>query len=142
MPTNIIRFERLAYGSIAVVVVSWVWFVKDDVSDLLFALPFIAIFTLLWIALIWVTARRRRNWGRWLYSALIVSGVALEVLLDPTFKQISAALHMPPNPIAADVASVVYDLMAIASVYFLFAGDAALWFRRRDTMEGGAEVQQ
>jgi hypothetical protein len=76
MPANIIRFEQLAYGMLAVEFVYSIWPFMGDRFELVFALVFSTIFTLLWVALIWVTARRRRNWGRWLYSALTPFRVA------------------------------------------------------------------
>jgi hypothetical protein len=83
-------------------------------SYLLFAHGFDFGFTALFI---WLIARRRKNWARWLWLTLFAV-----VGLPTSFKGLGQA-----NP-ATGVLILVHLLIAGIAFFFIFTGDARAWF--------------
>ena len=120
MPGNVVWFERLAYVSLALALLV-VALDFDNVAKaapapilvgaLLFAIGLTAL-------LIWLIARRRQNWGRWLFLALFVLG--LPYFVGNLMRQ--SLLSVP--------ISLLQAVMQGVALFFIFTGDAKPWFDR------------
>jgi hypothetical protein len=124
MPVNIIRFERLAYLSLAI---SMVAFVLDNVmgtseplSPLAMAFVIVAV-TAIGIALISATARLRKNWLRWVYAVLFMVAATADAYVIPT------TLAAGGN-VWVQALTVGSDILDIACVYLLFSAASRAWF--------------
>jgi hypothetical protein len=116
MPVSIVRFERCAWISLMLNLVP-----PDD--RYLGQLPFVFVFALIWGGSIWVTARRQKNWGRWLYAALTALSVGGTgwAILTGAFWTITPPQSRPLILLA--------DVLSLAAVYFLFAPGSHSWFQ-------------
>jgi hypothetical protein len=125
MPVNIIRFERLAYLSLAISMLSVVLdnSMGPGTHQPLWATVIAVVATtLIGGALIWATARLRKNWIRWVYTTLVVLGVAADAWTIPT----DFAAHSP----LFQALNVGADILDIACVCLLFSAAAGAWFRK------------
>lgn len=117
MPTNIIRFERLAYFSLALFwMSSWL---DTDLS----AAASVALCIVVGapsMLLIWLTARRRKNWGRWTLSILSVASIAVDV---------TGFFSWVPTD-RAEIVLIGSDIVLAAALYCLWAGNSGGWFQR------------
>jgi hypothetical protein len=77
----------------------------------------LAIFGLL----VWLAARRRKNWARW--TLLIVAVVGFFM----AYPQLSKAFQA--NTLLGSLHLVQY-LMELVALWFVFSGDAKAWFRK------------
>ena len=90
MPKSIAWFERLAYLSLVVGAASLVlhWsLVRSIFGQNSYVYPISAAVTLAaQVMLIWLTARRRTNWARWMWIVLsfATSGLSLIHISEPT----------------------------------------------------------
>jgi hypothetical protein len=115
MPANVRWFERLMYaafivGTLASAFVPAMW------SFMILAISGTWICFL--ILLVWLAARRRQNWARWLLFALFVLVVAAQVW------SIRIYLAMPLT--AAIQAAIT--LLEAAAYACVFLGDSKGWF--------------
>ena len=125
MPANIIYFERIAYCALALMLLSLVVDQTTYQLRIVHVLLPVIVVSIPWGALIWVTARRRRNWGRWIYGMLAVSAAIrtawtlgvmarlefISFLVDPSQALFSLAIF----------------LQAVAT-YYAFSRNAGVWF--------------
>lgn len=121
MPTNIIRFERLAYISLVMGVVALGidrnFRAEVGVTVLVVSS---AIAAAIGIALIFLAARRRKNWARWVFSIFAAVSTAIVAY------SVWADFATQPWVNGLNVVSTVIDAVA---VYLLFSGDSQSWFR-------------
>jgi hypothetical protein len=121
MPTNIIRFERLAY-------ISMIFGIFALGIDRNFRAEFgwtvvivsTAITVAIGVALIFLAARRRKNWARWVFS--IIAAVGAAFVAYSLWTEFSAQ----PWVTGLNIVSTAFDA---AAVYLLFSGDSQSWFR-------------
>jgi hypothetical protein len=115
MHVSIVRFEKCAWISLMLNLVPF----DDRYWD---ALPFLFVLALICGGLIWLTARRQKNWGRWLYAALTALSVGGTgwTLLTGTFWTLAPQTY----PLI-----LLADFLSLAAVYFVFAPGSASWFR-------------
>lgn len=144
LPANVILFERLQYTAL-----------------LIFTCWFIAVFTALeyaeqmpawakWfiillntamllfiqVGLIFLAARRRKNWARWTILALfLVSLIPILAWFSPTLfglsPSISNANEVTPRIVELGLRLVIASLN-IFSFYKIFSSEANEWFRNKE----------
>jgi hypothetical protein len=127
VPKNVLRFERLGYltvvfGSLASMFANWPAITKFSQQ---YPVVYPAVIALAWalqLFWIWIIARKRQNWARWLSVATIVVSILIEVMVFRTKYQV--------NPMAVLVNGLIY-LMWIVEFSFLFRADAKIWFSVR-----------
>ena len=127
MPKNVVLFERLMYTSLCIGLLNLILdgsrqAASPDVEKLggYSFVAMVAIATLgILLLLIWLIARRGKNWARYLFTAMFALG------LWPTLQNISTLLEANPPVALLCVAQIVIQL---AALYFIFTGDARSWF--------------
>ena len=116
------RFERLMYASVAIglllTALSFPSLVaRESVGAVILFQAFVVAVQVL---LIWLIARRRQNWARWLFLVLFLVGLRF---------------YLPhvPELLASDLLSALLSLtqMALIAIAFalIFTGDARPWLR-------------
>lgn len=127
MPKSIAWFERLAYLSLVVGALSLAlhWsLVQSAFGQNSYLYPVSALFTLVvQIMLIFLTARRRTNWARWMWIVLsfATSGFALYGALIGTDRGVDPDL-------AGALARYGMYAIAFLSAALLLMPDARAWF--------------
>ena len=121
VPENILRFEALLYASLLLDTL-FVPF-RDDTfatinDDMLGAAKLVtAAFIMLFALLVWLAARQRRNWARWILCAAFgFSVVSLFQMLGENGMEFGTAIDTLSTALTA------------AGLYFSFTGDAVGWF--------------
>lgn len=120
MPINVTRFETLAYISIGIgVIVAALEYrrlstIVNPAAVLL--IQFLVLLLIVW--LIWLTARRRKNWARWLFLIFFLLGVPFYI---PNLSDM-----MTVNPLAGFLSAMQLFVQG-AALYFVFSGDANGW---------------
>jgi hypothetical protein len=128
MPKSIVWFERLAYLSLLLSILSQAlhWsFVQAAFGDNFYVYPVSATITLVAQAtLIFLTARRRTNWARWVWIVLsfVLSGFAAIAAIMGTDAGVD------PDLPAALARYGMYAVAALSAVLLLMP-DARAWFR-------------
>jgi hypothetical protein len=126
MPSNVARFEQLMYLSIAIGVIGsaleWNRLVLQ--ADPVGGAPFVLVVQGLVIAseviLIWLIARRRKNWARWLALISFLVGIPFGVNTYIELFQTNALVG---------ILSTIQDLLQIIALYLIFTGNARDWFQ-------------
>jgi len=121
LPRNVFRFEVLLYASLMLDSLSVA--VQDrtptaDMTDqMIMAATLVAGgMILLLLYFVWLAARHRKNWPRWVLAALVLSVISL-------FQVIGA------NGIELDsLIEIVSCALTSAGLYYSFTGDAQGWF--------------
>jgi hypothetical protein len=127
MPKSVAWFERLAYLSLVVGAASLLlhWsLVRSTFGQNSYVYPISAAITLaVQVMLIWLTARRRTNWARWMWIILsfATSGFALYGAVMGTDRGVD------PDMAAALARYGMYAL-AFVSAALLLAPDTRAWF--------------
>ena len=118
-PKNVARFEWLIYSSLFVGMVYAIAIFRDLDQRSIGSLPFVlGLFCLL----IWLIARRRKNWARWILLILWLAAAY------PEIKDLVASTN--PHHIVT-ILPVVRDLLQLAAVSLLFSPSSNSWFRPR-----------
>ena len=117
-----IKLASFGYGIVEATKTDW-RFVPFLASRVLVAVVDLTVTALL----IWLTARRRKNWARWCLVALLCP--ALFLLSNLVFPQFRYLLRAAGN--VNSVALATWLLQAIA-LYFAFTGDARPIFASKD----------
>jgi hypothetical protein len=127
MPSNVVWFERLMYGSLVIMILSsYLTLRREDVTGIedigispeLLLTVAVAIVALIWVLLIWLTARRRKGWARYVIAALFA------LSLFALVQGFSEALAFPLEGLL----NVVQLLMTLAALILVFTGNAREWF--------------
>lgn len=121
------RFEQLMYLTLFIGVFDSILLWNRLVSDAraaaidgAWSILFIQVFVLaMMVLLIWLVARRRKNWVRWLMLVLFVVGVPFSL---PTLFR---TLLM--NPFVGTMGCLQWAFQIVA-LYLIFTGDAREWF--------------
>ena len=121
-PESVILYERLAWAAIAVSLASAAATPpKPHDPDLRLGAAVVAG-QLLWI---WLIARRRQNWARWISLLVILLGIAG---IAVTVSDIERRFQV--NAVATVLYCASFAL-SLASVALLFRSDARDWFSRK-----------
>jgi ABC-type dipeptide/oligopeptide/nickel transport system permease component len=121
MPTNIIRFERLAYISLVMGVVA-LGIDRNFRAEVGLTVVVVstAIAVAIGVALIYLAARRRKNWARWAFS--IIAAISTAFVAYSVWTEFA----VQPWVTGLNIVSTAFDAVA---VYLLFSGDSQSWFR-------------
>ena len=130
-PASVLWYERLAWAAVALSALSaaadWTVLIKYyNQEPFFYPIVVAGIFAvqLLWI---WLVARKRKNWARWISLVLVVLAIPSEILgFDERFR-FNAAMA-----IASCTALVVWTV----AVALLFRRDARGWFADRRLATG------
>jgi hypothetical protein len=122
VPRNALLFEALLYLSLILDTLSVAF--EDRTPDASVSASTIAIATamkggliLVFLYLVWLAARQRRNWPRWvLAAALLFSVGSLWQAIDESGLELDSSIE------------IVSCLLTAAGLYFSFTGDAQDWF--------------
>jgi peptidoglycan/LPS O-acetylase OafA/YrhL len=122
IPKNVLRFEVLLYSSLILDALSVAFQDRTPSADITEST--IAVATVLAAGLImllfyfvWLAARRRKNWPRWvLLATLVLSVISLFQIIDESGLQLDSAIE------------VVSCALTAAGLYCSFTGDAQGWF--------------
>ena len=123
MPSNIARFEQLMYVSLGIgILVAALQYAsvpsRLGVAFTLFVLAFVFGITIIFI---WLIARRRANWARWILLFGTLIGIVISI---PILSQ--RILHDP----LSGILNVIQCFMQGTALYLVFTGNAVGWFKR------------
>ena len=122
VPRNVLLFEVMLYLSLMLDALSVAF--QDRTPDAGVTSSTISIATamagfliLLLLYFVWLAARRRKNWPRWvLAAALLFSVGTLWQAIDESGLELDSSIE------------IVSCLLTAAGLYFSFTGDAQGWF--------------
>ena len=126
VPSNVARFERLMYLSLGIGLIEALLTWNRNVAlaramggayFVLFGQIFVLAFFVLFI---WLVARRRKNWARWLLLILQILGL-------PGYVRALSRM-LPSEPLAGALSLAQFLVIAMALV-LVFTGNARDWFR-------------
>ena len=123
VPTNVTRFEQLMYLSLGIGIVVSALQYEDFVrlaGPVFMLIVQGAGFGAL-VLLIWLIARRRKSWARWVYLVLFLIGLPLSIPI--------LGVMLKSNPISA-ILSIIQVLSQGLALYLIFTGDSANWFKK------------
>jgi hypothetical protein len=133
MPSNVSRFEKLMYLSLASDVIVFLshWYTDGLVLGPGIALSAQALNLVFFVLFIWLTARRRKNWARWaLVIAFLFSTESYVRILLPYWRT-----H---GSIAFFFLAVQVPAQLVALI-FVFTGNARDWFNQPTAGVNSAE---
>ena len=122
VPRNVLWFEVLLYLSLTLDALSVAFRDRTPTermteSMIMVESLFAAGLLLLLVYFVWLAARRRKNWPRWVLTAvLILSAVTLIEVIGTSGLEFSSAVE------------IVSSALTVAGLYFSFTGDAVGWF--------------
>ncbi|HXB76391.1 MAG TPA: hypothetical protein VNX23_03095 [Bradyrhizobium sp.] len=122
IPKNVLRFEVLLYSSLILDALSVAFQDRTPSADMTestiaAATVLAAGLILLLFYFVWLAARRRKNWPRWvLLATLVLSVISLFQIVDESGLQLDTAIE------------VVSCALTAAGLYCSFTGDARGWF--------------
>src|SRR3954447_12958144 len=122
LPKNIARFEVLLYLSLLMDALSAALIdhrLNDASPAEMATINLFAVVQLVaLLACVWLAARHRRNWARWvLAGALGLSVISL------AYGVAEAGVHF------ASFIDIISTALSVAGLYFAFTGDAQDWFQ-------------
>ena len=123
MPSNVIRFEQLMYLSLGIGIVFSALQFQRLVSQSSVALILTTQAAVLGIMVlfIWLVARRRANWARWVLLVFFLLG------LVPFIPYLSQTLQASPLSGSLSIAQLFAQGIAL---YLIFTGNAVEWFKK------------
>jgi peptidoglycan/LPS O-acetylase OafA/YrhL len=122
VPKNVIWFEALLYLSLALDALSVAFHDRTpstDMTEQMIAVETVmdAFLIPLMVYFVWLAARRRKNWPRWvLVASLVLSVISLVQIIGNGSLAFDSAVE------------VVSCALMAAGLYFSFTGDARGWF--------------
>ena len=122
VPRNVLWFEVLLYLSLTLDALSVAFRDRTPTermteSMIMVESLFAAGLLLLLVYFVWLAARRRKNWPRWVLTAvLVLSAVTLVEVIGTSGLEFSSAVE------------IVSSALTVAGLYFSFTGDAVGWF--------------
>jgi hypothetical protein len=126
MPSNVVWFERLMIGSVIAgfigVLLLWQRVPAGSATDIVVALILIVVNFGLLLLLIWIVARRRKGWVRYVIGALFLLGLPYAVRDLPS--------ELSAQPVEGALSALRIALQAVALV-LVFIGNARAWFARQ-----------
>ena len=122
VPNDVLRFEALLYLSLLLDALTAAFFGIAPDNATTPTSPAVNLSTALFIAvlvfLVWLAARRRKNWACWTVFALFVLSFLLYVA---SFSQMTFGVKT-----VIEILSIVFSALGF---YFAFTPDARRWFR-------------
>jgi len=122
VPRNVLWFEVLLYLSLTLDALSVAFRDRTPTermteSMIMVESLFAAGLLVLLVYFVWLAARRRKNWPRWVLTAvLILSAVTLIEVIGTSGLEFGSAVE------------IVSSALTVAGLYFSFTGDAVGWF--------------
>jgi hypothetical protein len=122
LPRNVLLFEILLYLSLMLDALSVAFQDRTPGADMTssmiaVATAFAGCLILLLLYFVWLAARRRRNWPRWvLAAALLFSIASLWQVIGENGIELDSGIE------------IVSCMLTAAGLYFSFSGDAQGWF--------------
>ena len=127
-PSNVVWFERLMYLSIALGVINTAlnWDRLVAMAKRFGGVVFIVfvdgfVFGIL-ILLIWLVARKAKNWARWVELGLFVLGTPSDIRM---------VVHNLSDRPAVGTFGLVQFAIQVAALILIFTGNARDWFKRK-----------
>ena len=119
IPRNVLRFEELLYASLMLDTLSVAFQDRTPTAELIEQMILIvaAAVILLQVFFVWLAARHRKNWPRWVLAAALLLSVitAFQVIGENGLELYSSI-------------GIVSCALTAAGLYFSFTGDARGWF--------------
>jgi hypothetical protein len=116
VPRNVLWFEVLLYASLVLDALTVAFQDRSQNADVIVTL-LDAVLILLSFFFVWLAARRRKSWPRWvLFAALVLSVISLFQLVSENGLELDTATEIMSCAVTA------------AGLYFSFTGDAKGWF--------------
>ena len=122
IPRNVLWFEALLYVSLMLDALSVAFQDRTPTAELteqmiLAATMVAATLILLQVYFVWLAARQRKNWPRWvLAAALLLSVISLFQVIGENGLELDSSIE------------IVSCVLTAAGLYFSFTGDARGWF--------------
>ena len=122
IPKNVLWFEALLYASLMLDALSVAFQDRTPTAELteqmiLAATMVAGAMILLLVYFVWLAARQRKNWPRWvLAAALLLSVISLFQVIGENGLELDSGIE------------IVSCVLTAAGLYFSFTGDARGWF--------------
>ncbi|WJR81346.1 hypothetical protein [Bradyrhizobium sp. NP1] len=122
VPRNVLWFEALLYLSLTLDALSVAFQDRTPSAEMTEAMIMVATvmagaLILLLVYFVYLAARQRRNWPRWvLAAALVLSVISLVQIIGDSGLALDSGIE------------IVSCLLTAAGLYFSFTGDAQGWF--------------
>ena len=122
VPRNVLWFEALLYASLMLDALSLAFQDRAPTAELteqmiLAATMVAGAMILLLVYFVWLAARQRKNWPRWvLAAALLLSVISLFQVIGENGLELDSSIE------------IVSCVLTAAGLYFSFTGDARGWF--------------
>ena len=122
VPKNVLWFEALLYVSLMLDALSVAFQDRTPTAELteqmiLAATMVAGAMILLLVYFVWLAARQRKNWPRWvLAAALLLSVISLFQVIGENGLELDSSIE------------IVSCVLTAAGLYFSFTGDARGWF--------------
>jgi len=122
VPRNVLWFEALLYVSLLLDALSVAFQDRTPTAELteqmiLAATMVAGAMILLLVYFVWLAARQRKNWPRWvLAAALLLSVISLFQVIGENGLELDSSIE------------IVSCVLTAAGLYFSFTGDARGWF--------------
>jgi hypothetical protein len=122
-PSRVLWFEKLFYASAGLSVIG----IALDWANGIHLVTFLAMYILLCvqILLIWLAARRRKNWARWLLLAYFLAWVIISILGAGLN---SRSPNWEPPAIPQQVVKIAKILLEDIGLILVFTGGSRRWF--------------
>src|ERR1700733_1676998 len=127
-PSNVVRFEQLMYLSLGIgavqSILQWGRLVNSShaagrgIGFIIFVQAFVFAMEVLFI---WLIARRRKNWARWVWLMIFVLGI-------PFAPAVLVRILSSSGPVAATL-MCAQNLAQIVALFLIFTGSAREWFK-------------
>jgi peptidoglycan/LPS O-acetylase OafA/YrhL len=122
VPNNVLRFEALLYASLMLDSLSVAFQDRTPNAEMTESMILIATilaagFIVALVYFVWLAARRRKNWPRWVLAAVLaLSVVSLAQIISDRGVELDSGIE------------IVSCVLIAAGLYFSFTGDAQGWF--------------
>jgi hypothetical protein len=132
MPWNIVWFERLMYASLLLAIVVGFFVMRreaetpadeESLSPAVLVgidVALLTAFFVLWVLAIWLAARRRKGWARYVLAALFLVSLFLYV------RNFGEIIELPFE----GALNAVHLVMGLVALVLAFTGGARAWFAR------------
>ena len=121
VPRNVLWFEALLYVSLMLDALSVAFQDRTPTAESIEQMILIvaAAIILLQVYFVWLAARHRKNWPRWVLAAVLLLSVILSF-------QVIGENGLELDPFAS--IGIMSCVLTAAGLYFSFTGDARGWF--------------
>jgi heme/copper-type cytochrome/quinol oxidase subunit 4 len=122
VPKNVLWFEVLMYLSLTLDALSVAFQDRSSTpevedSTIMVATLMAGGMILLLVYFVWLAAKRRKNWPRWvLFGALVLSVISLFQIIGENGVEVDSGIE------------IISCALTAAGLYFSFTGDARGWF--------------